>query len=206
MTRIRKRYVHCVKCSQWRWNKGRGLCSTCQETERLAGRLTQWADDKPDTQGKVLPFYLAGEQPAQVAARLGITRNAASCAFRALRAKGVEPVTANESPWARLYVSPPAAEPECVGATWTFVDKWDGNTRHLMRDGAPDVWARTSIAEAFAMCARCPVRDWCVAATAPESSKVTIIAGGTLWHDGVAVWTLTQQEALEAAQDESVAS
>jgi hypothetical protein len=120
-----------------------------------------------------------------------------------------EPVTGYryESPngvaiWAKLHVPHPGVDDvECKSRHDLFADWLEGNTRHLMRHGAPDVWAQRYIGEALAVCARCPVREWCVTATKPQQSRVSIIAGGSVWHDGVEVWTLAQQEALAAAQD-----
>lgn len=104
--------------------------------------------------------------------------------------------------WAKLHVPHPGVDDiECKSRHDLFADWLEGNTRHLMRHGAPDVWAQRYIGEALAVCARCPVREWCVTATKPQQSRVAIIAGGSVWHDGVEVWTLAQQEALEAAQD-----
>lgn len=189
--------------------KARGICSSCHETLRLRGHLDEYPVLRADTQGRVRPLYEQGKGAAEISRILGITRNAAWCAIRAIRDKEAgHHVTGYryESPngvdiWAKLHVPHPGIDDvECKSRHDLFVDWLDGNTRHLMRHGAPDLWAQTYIAAALAVCARCPVRDWCVTATKPEQSKVSIIAGGKVWHGGEVVWDLARQEALEAAQ------
>lgn len=198
---------NCRRCDNAiRRGKARGLCSSCHETLRLAGRLDEYPTRKPDTQAAVRPLYEAGKQAAEIARELGITRNAAWCAIRAIRQKDAN-VTGYryESPngvaiWAKLTYSAPAVEPECADQYDLFVG-WLGDVSP-MRGRFPQTWAQPYIAAALAVCARCPMQAWCVnEVVRPRESKVTIIAGGALWHDGKPRWTLAQQEALEAAQD-----
>ncbi len=207
--------IECRRCGKRaRATAGRGLCSNCHETVTTNGRIEDYPLRRPDTQGRVRPLYEQGKGAAEISRILGITRNAAWCAIRAIRTKEAGTVTGYryESPngvdlWAKLHVPHPGIDDvECKSRHDLFVDWLDGNTRHLMRHGAPDTWAQKYIAAALAVCARCPVRDWCVEATKPQQSKVSIIAGGAVWHGGEVVWDLARQEALEAAQDAEVAA
>lgn len=197
------RYATCRRCkNRCPRGKARGICSTCHETLRTSGRLDEFPVLRPDTQGRVRPLLAQGMAPAQIARELGITRNAAFCAVRAIRRKeGTHDVNGIE----RLYVSPPPAEPECTGRPDLFVD-WL-TTPGVMRNGHPTEWAQLYVREALRICARCPVQQWCVdVATVPHRSGVTIIAGGKLWVKGRVVWDVARQEAWEAAQDYEAAS
>ena len=188
--------------------KARGICSSCHETLRLRGHLDEYPVLRADTQGRVRPLYEQGKGAAEISRILGITRNAAWCAIRAIRAKEGNAVTGYryESPnslgfWAKLHVPAPPIEPECKGQQH-LTDIPGDQVRHFMKNGRPSTFAQMQTRAALAMCARCPVRDWCVdEATRPETSRVSIIAGGNVYINGEVVWDIERQEALEAEQD-----
>jgi hypothetical protein len=166
----------------------------------------------------LIPWQDATPAERKIAARIldsrGVSRNEISrrtrlnsdTLWRELRRKDDDDMGHNpHDPFARLYVTPPPAEPRCTGRPDLFVD-WL-STPGVMRNGHPTEWAQPYIRGALQICAQCPVQRWCVdVATVPHRSGVTIIAGGKLWVKGRVVWDVARQEAWEAAQDYEAAS
>lgn len=203
----------CVRCHRPRAIHGRGLCTTCWDNVADSGRLHEYRASRVDRMAQVRPMLDDGMTTREIADALGITHNAAMCARRALRRNlpaaatthwrtDGHPAPQPQTLADKLHVPPMPAPRACEGEHPTVFDIPETRRPILIAD-KPAPWIEGRISAALRVCARCPLaaREWCVTSVDPERHETSIIAGGVVWQNGRAVWTLADEErvGLDAA-------
>ena len=178
----------CVECNRDMVMYGRGLCTTCYDRAKTAGRLGDYAPLHVDRRGTVADLVDQGHvTPKAIAERLGITRNAAFMALKKLRVEGYgNPTVAPTAPWLIPIPDAPTEVP-CVGEVMDY----DGLKPHELRPDRNPV-----VADGLSLCASCPLatKRWCLDVMRPTTlgREWQGIAGGVVWSHGRAVYGETR--------------
>jgi len=138
----------CVECNRDMVMYGRGLCTTCYDRAKTAGRLGDYAPLHVDRRGTVADLVDQGHvTPKAIAERLGITRNAAFMALKKLRVEGYgNPTVAPTAPWLIPIPDAPTEVP-CVGEVMDYLSS-EGRTLvwvGIPNDDNPDVTLRLQV-------------------------------------------------------------
>jgi len=183
----------CVECHRDMVMYGRGLCTTCYDRAKTAGRLAEYPPMHVNRRASVAALVDEGlVTPKAVADRLGITRNAAFMALSKLRHEGYGvPSQQQTPPWLRLVPAPPTDVP-CTGEAMDF----DGLKPHELTPAR-----NPAVADALSFCAGCPLatRQWCLDVMDPRGlgDEWQGVAGGIVWSHGRVVYIAA--EPVEAA-------